>query len=118
MFVQKALLAELVPAVLDYAPQLASRAELCWFLVSRRTPLRSFAFAGLVLPQRALSAAAVMAAQAHALLSSPCLAQPQPLARPVCRTRAERSGEVRNSVGSAVFSMENACSSVESVIFF
>ena len=103
MFVQKALLAELVPAVLDYAPQLASRAELCRFLVSRRTPLRSFAFAGLV-PQRALSAAAVMAAQAHALLSSPCLAQPQPLARPVCRTRAERSGEVRNSEWEARFS--------------
>ena len=43
--------------------------------MSRRTPLRSFSFAGLVLPQRALSAAAVMAAQAHALLSSLCLAQ-------------------------------------------
>ena len=84
MFVQKALLAELVPAVLDYAPQLASRAELCRFLVSRRTPLRSFAFAGLVLPQRALSAAAVMAAQAHALLSSPCLAQPRNLWPALC----------------------------------
>ena len=108
MFVQKALLAELVPAVLDYAPQLASRAELCRFLVSRRTPLRSFAFAGLV-PQRALSAVAVFAAQAHALLSSICLAQPQPLAQPVCRRElgAERSSEVRNSVRSAVFSMEN-----------
>ena len=99
---QKALLAELVPAVLNDAPQLASRAELWQVFGVQEAPLRSFAFAGLLLPQRALSAAAVFAAQAHALLSSPCLAQPQPLARPVCRTRAERSGEVRNSVEKRV----------------
>ena len=89
MFVQKALLAELVPAVLDYAPQLASRAELWQVFGVQEAPLRSFAFAGLLLPQRALSAAAVFAAQAHALLSSICLAQPQPLAHPVCRRELE-----------------------------
>ena len=88
-FVQKALLAELVPAVLNDAPQLASRAELWPVFGVQEAPLRSFAFAGLLLPQRALSAAAVFAAQAHALLSSICLAQPQPLAHPVCRRELE-----------------------------
>ena len=87
--VQKALLAELVPAVLNDAPQLASRAELWPVFGVQEAPLRSFAFAGLLLPQRALSAAAVFAAQAHALLSSICLAQPQPLAHPVCRRELE-----------------------------
>ena len=67
---------------------------------------------------RALSVAAVMsAAQARALL------QPLPSTTSIpCHALyagvEERSGEVRNSVGSAVFSIENACSSVQSVIFF
>ena len=37
---------------------------------------------------------------------------------PVCRTQGELSGKVPKSVCSAVFSMENACSSVQDVKFF
>ena len=80
--------------------------------------LRYFAarpFAGLQLPhERALSFAAVMAAaEARAFL------QPRlHTLNPVCRTQGELSGKVPKSVCSAVFSMENACSSVQDVIFF
>ena len=37
---------------------------------------------------------------------------------PVCRTQGELSGKVPKSVCSAVFSMENACSSVQDVKIF
>ena len=77
--------------------------------------LRGVAFAGLELPhERALAFAAVMAAAEARAFLQPHLHT----LNPVCRTQGELSGKVPKSVCSAVFSMENACSSVQDVKFF
>ena len=76
--------------------------------------LRYFAarpFAGLQLPhERALSFAAVMAAAEARAFLQPCLHTLNPC---VLNSRRACSGKVPRSVCSAVFSMENACSSVQ-----
>ena len=64
--------------------------------------------------ERALSFAAVMAAAEARAFLQPHLHT----LNPVCRTQGELSGKVPKSVCSAVFSMENACSSVQDVKFF
>ena len=120
-FVQKALLAELVPAVLNDAPQLASRAELWQVFGVQEAPLRSFAFAGLLLPQaRAVRRCGLCCAGTCTPVQH--LSCTTSTSGPPCvqkRTRgAERSSEVRNSVRSAVFSMENACRMCGKRIFF
>ena len=64
--------------------------------------------------ERALAFAAVMAAAEARAFLQPHLHT----LNPVCRTQGELSGKVPKSVCSAVFSMENACSSVKDVKFF
>ena len=92
MFVQKALLAELVPQS-SIAPcsSRAGRSCAC-FLCPGGPPLSSFAFAGLVLPHQCARCPSLLSCllHRHARSCSPCLAQRQSLATP-CMQESKRA---------------------------